>query len=584
MRSTLAPETILYSVLLIGLGGCAYFNTFYNAQQYYQEAEKIRLQKEGETIPITAMDKYGKTVQKCQKVLNDFPESKFRLDAILLMAKARFYRSDYDLALGNLKTISEVGSEQQIEEAGYWRALCKWKKGNVQTGINELTVLLESSESKNIQSKCHLSLAEIAQELKEPETAMSHLQEGARLTQNRDEKGVIYGRLAEMAFNREEYELAEDGYSNVIAHSLSKNNVEKANLQILKILRIQKKYRSASRKIKGMLADDKFNRISGNLELELVQLYRAQGEFSEIETRLESIVNDYQRTLVSAEAYYQLGQIYTSEKWNLVKAKEYFDLVSKESSKSLFSPMAKSRSKAISTYQEAEKDLDSHRNIPIEEDTTQAASYQDTLSTSVSIIIPERTVPELYYQLADLEAFSFNRYPQAIEFLNIIINEYLDSPFQAKSMFALAFVHESMGNKEAAEKARDDLLASFPASDYASYLSEDAQVETKAQETAYLQAESQITDNIDNAIQLFKSALALDLKGDLAAPAAYSIGYYYDQTAVIDSAVKYYQWIRENHPESDQSKQAGIRLQTLNMVLSSIAPADTLESSVQEDN
>ena len=584
MRSTLAPETILYSVLLIGLGGCAYFNTFYNAQQYYQEAEKIRLQKEGETIPITAMDKYGKTVQKCQKVLNDFPESKFRLDAILLMAKARFYRSDYDLALGNLKTISEVGSEQQIEEAGYWRALCKWKKGNVQTGINELTVLLESSESKNIQSKCHLSLAEIAQELKEPETAMSHLQEGARLTQNRDEKGVIYGRLAEMAFNREEYELAEDGYSNVIAHSLSKDNVEKAHLQILKILRIQKKYRSASRKIKGMLADDKFNRISGNLELELVQLYRAQGEFSEIETRLESIVNDYQRTLVSAEAYYQLGQIYTSEKWNLVKAKEYFDLVSKESSKSLFSPMAKSRSKAISTYQEAEKDLDSHRNIPIEEDTTQAASYQDTLSTSVSIIIPERTVPELYYQLADLEAFSFNRYPQAIEFLNIIINEYLDSPFQAKSMFALAFVHESMGNKEAAEKARDDLLASFPASDYASYLSEDAQVETKAQETAYLQAESQITDNIDNAIQLFKSALALDLKGDLAAPAAYSIGYYYDQTAVIDSAVKYYQWIRENHPESDQSKQAGIRLQTLNMVLSSIAPADTLESSVQEDN
>ena len=584
MRSTLAPETILYSVLLIGLGGCAYFNTFYNAQQYYQEAEKIRLQKEGETIPITAMDKYGKTVQKCQKVLNDFPESKFKLDAILLMAKARFYRSDYDLALGNLKTISEVGSEQQIEEAGYWHALCKWKKGNVQTGINELTVLLESSESKNIQSKCHLSLAEIAQELKEPETAMSHLQEGARLTQNRDEKGVIYGRLAEMAFNREEYELAEDGYSNVIAHSLSKDNVEKAHLQILKILRIQKKYRSASRKIKGMLADDKFNRISGNLELELVQLYRAQGEFSEIETRLESIVNDYQRTLVSAEAYYQLGQIYTSEKWNLVKAKEYFDLVSKESSKSLFSPMAKSRSKAISTYQEAEKDLDSHGNIPIEEDTTQAASDQDTLSTSVSIIIPERTVPELYYQLADLEAFSFNRYPQAIEFLNIIINEYLDSPFQAKSMFALAFVHESMGNKEAAEKARDDLLASFPTSDYASYLSEDVQVETKAQETAYLQAESQITDNIDNAIQLFKSALALDLKGDLAAPAAYSIGYYYDQTAVIDSAVKYYQWIRENHPESDQSKQAGIRLQTLNMVLSSIAPADTLESSVQEDN
>ncbi|SVC44302.1 uncharacterized protein METZ01_LOCUS297156, partial [marine metagenome] len=115
MRSRFSSETILYSVLLIGLGGCAYFNTFYNAQQYYQEAEKIRLQKEGDAIPITAMDKYGKTVQKCQKVLNDFPESKFRLDAILLMAKARFYRADYDLALSNLKTISQVGNDQQME-------------------------------------------------------------------------------------------------------------------------------------------------------------------------------------------------------------------------------------------------------------------------------------------------------------------------------------------------------------------------------------------------------------------------------------------------------------------------------------
>ena len=66
-----------------------------------------------------------------------------------------------------------------------------------------------------------------------------------------------------------------------------------------------------------MLIDDKFKRISGNLELELVQLYKAQGESEEIETRLESIVNDYQRTQVSAEAYYQLGQIYTSEKWDL---------------------------------------------------------------------------------------------------------------------------------------------------------------------------------------------------------------------------------------------------------------------------
>ena len=146
MNSTFLPKTLIFGILFLWSGGCAYFNTFYNAQQYYKEADKIRLQKEGETIPITALDKYGKTIQKCQKVLNDFPESKFRTDAFLLIAKSRFYRKDYDFAIDDLKIVSAEGNASQIEEAQYWRALCKWKKGNAQTGIDELTILLQKSD------------------------------------------------------------------------------------------------------------------------------------------------------------------------------------------------------------------------------------------------------------------------------------------------------------------------------------------------------------------------------------------------------------------------------------------------------
>ena len=89
-------------ILLIFQSGCAYFNTFYNAKIYYQEAEKLRLEKEGEATPITAMDKYGKVIEKCQKVLNEFPKSRFKTNAVLLMAQARYYRGDYDIAIENL--------------------------------------------------------------------------------------------------------------------------------------------------------------------------------------------------------------------------------------------------------------------------------------------------------------------------------------------------------------------------------------------------------------------------------------------------------------------------------------------------
>ena len=597
MNSIFLPKTLFFVVIFLCSGGCAYYNTFYNAQQYYEEAEKIRLQKEGKTIPITALDKYGKTIQKCQKVLSDYPESKFRTDAFLLMAKSKFYRKDYDLAIDDIRIVTQEGNDNQIEEAQYLRALCKWKKGNAQTGINELTILLNISPSKEIQSKCHLSLAEIAQELKDSDLAMSHLLDGAKLTKSRDQKGVIYGRLAEMAFNKEDYDIAKDGYANVITNSLSKEKIENAHLQLLKILRIQKNYKAASRKIKGMLTDDKFKRIAGNLELELVQLYRAQGEISEIETRLESIVNDYPRTPVSAEAYYLLGKIYTSQKWDLKKAKEYFDQVSKESSKSLFSPMGKSLSKAIGTYQEAQKDLETHLTI-LTQDTTQISTESDTsvfdpetgeaiietLNPLVSAVTPDRTIPELYYQLADLEAFSFKRYAQGIQYLNQINSEYPESPFHAKSIFTMAFMFENMADSVNAQSTRDHLLESFPNSEYAAYISEDVKVEKKKQEILYSKAESQVTSNPDNAIQLLKESISLDEKSDLAVSAAYTISYYYDQSAEIDSALKYYQWIQDNHPRSDQSLSAAKRVQTLQMVLSSIDTVTDSISIIRDDN
>ena len=127
------------------LSSCAYFNTFYNAERYFKEADLLRLEKSDKGIPLRAIDNYGKTIQKCKVVLSDYPESKYVNDAILLMAKAQFYRSEYDNAISNLKLIFDKGSEDQIAEAKYWSAVCKWKKGKTQTAIDELEFIIDGS-------------------------------------------------------------------------------------------------------------------------------------------------------------------------------------------------------------------------------------------------------------------------------------------------------------------------------------------------------------------------------------------------------------------------------------------------------
>ena len=571
MSDNLIKKIFLSNLLIMLFNGCAYFNTFYNANQYYEEANKIRLEKDGQAVPITAMDKYGKAIEKCKKVLREFPESKLRSDAILLMAKAQFFRSDYDLALDNLREISKEGSKNQREESNYWKALCKWKKGNLQVSMDELNLLLSTTSSKSILSKCHLSLAEISKELSNQDSSLFHLKKAAKFTQDRDEKGVIYGRLAEMAFELEQYDIAKDGYSNVIAHSLAKEKIENAHLQILKILRIQKNYRLASRKIKSLLSDDKFKRISGNLELELVNLYRAEGENDEIEIRLESIVNDYQRTEVSAEAYYQLGELYSSVKWDLQKAKEYYDKVSKESNKSLFSSSSKSKSLAINTYQNTEKEI---KTIHLKD--SQKEEVDSTLN--VSLIGPVKSLPELYYQLADLEAFSFSRYSESIKIFEKIILEFPNSDFRPKSIFALIFVYNQLNDSLKSQSNREELLENFPNSEYASYLSGNDFTENDKQRLLFKESEEALKRDPIESIEKFKSTLNLNLNGPLAAAASLSIGYYYDQESLADSALKYYQFTIDKYPNSEQSIIASKRAGVISLALSLIKP-DSVSSS-----
>ena len=556
-------------IILISQSGCAYFNTFYNAKVYYQEAEKIRLEKEGESIPITAMDKYGKVIEKCQKVLREFPKSRFKMNAILLMAQARYYRADYDIAIENLKEIDPEENKKLFENSQYWIAVCKWRKGNSEVAKQELMDLIVNTNSKEIISTSHLSLAEINKELKNNEKVIYHLEQAAKFSINRNQKGLIYGKLAEIAFNKEEYEVALSGYRNVISNSISKDKIENAHLKILKIMRLDKDFKSAEKKIKTLLLDDKFKRIAGDLELELVQLYRAQGDLSEIESRLESIVNTYQKSSVSAEAYYELGKIYCSEKWDLSKAKEYFVQVNKEYSRSFFVPMANSRIKSIETYENAQKDLKNHLIIK-EKDLEKPSENLEKLN--VSIQTPERSIPELLYQLGDLEAFSFNRYENGIDYLEQVIDQHIESEFHAKSFFTLAFIYDDKGDTIKAKINRKKLLDLYPNSDYSKFIlnkNDDNEITSKLKDK-FITAISNIESDQNKSLKLFKDILNNSPEDILSPLAAFNLAFHYDQTTELDSAIKYYNWIITEYPDSEQNSESEKRVKELNNVLTSI--------------
>ena len=130
---------IKYLCLLLFLKGCAYFNTFYNAEEHFETAERIRIENLGSNIPSRAIQEYGKAIEKSEKVLREYSDSRYVKNARLLKGKSHYFRREYDSAVS---IFSQLIQEKDFNlEAKYWLALCKWKDLKPQPAINDLSLI-----------------------------------------------------------------------------------------------------------------------------------------------------------------------------------------------------------------------------------------------------------------------------------------------------------------------------------------------------------------------------------------------------------------------------------------------------------
>ncbi|MEO0074463.1 MAG: outer membrane protein assembly factor BamD [candidate division WOR-3 bacterium] len=111
---------VLFLIVLLGFGGCAYFNTFYNAQKYYNEGLQLKNQNQlGQ-----ARAKFDKAIEKSALVLVRWPRSRWADDALYLIGMSYFHESQYQKALYHLDQFVLAFPESKlIPEAELHRGL-----------------------------------------------------------------------------------------------------------------------------------------------------------------------------------------------------------------------------------------------------------------------------------------------------------------------------------------------------------------------------------------------------------------------------------------------------------------------------
>jgi TolA-binding protein len=558
-------------VLLFVFSSCAYFNTFYNARQYFEQAEKQRLEKAGESIPPGAIDAYGKVIDKSQHVIDKYPDSKLVKEALLLIGMSRFHRKEYRIAETVFKQYVETYADN-VDQAEYWLALCKWKLGKPQPALDVLQSMLETATDKNFISSIYLSKAEINLDIDNSKLALEYLVLAAETNKDRDERGQIYYRIAELAYNAEDYEQSLSANTEVVKNSTSKKRKEEANLQIVRIHRLLGNWDTVKDLIKSMLLDETFKTIHGDLDLELVKLYQMDGLMEEAITRIESIKEDYKNSKTSAEAYYIHGEIALYDYWNLDDAKKYFEWVTREYRQSIYTSTANLRAKEITKYQESLEEittLDDQILLTIAvldsliDDSLKSVREKEVNNSRISIA-------SHLYNLGELEAFHFKRQDSSMTHFQRIVDEFPETDYYPKSLFALYYINFSTGDTITAEIYSKRILDELPSSEYADYLRKalNLPVDQGSVQAMLRQGELEWLINPTNALTHYRNIILTDSQSETAARAAYFLAYNYDYTFYEpDSALKYYSWLHENHENSEQALASKLRFEILQQIL-----------------
>ncbi|HPR17019.1 MAG TPA: tetratricopeptide repeat protein [Candidatus Cloacimonadota bacterium] len=340
---------VLIALILFSMEGCVYYNTFFNAERYFEEAQEMALNDEG--YPSNAaIQNYNKTIKKCGIVLTEYKDSEYSDDALFLMGRCFFYIGrNYTQAIKNFDDLIEFYPDSKfVPKAKIYIARCNYQFGQKQKAFD----LLQEFLQEPLYSDEHPQALQL---LADYHLADMNFVEADYYLQRIIEKYPKSDQYENAFFlkGKAQYEAGNYAASIEVFNSLLKSRVQRnmkldARYYIALNYILLEDYEKAYKYSLSLLKDDyRENNIS---KIQLLKARSMSGlEDNEAAIPLfELIMTDNKRTQLSAEAAYFLGDLYFSNLHDYEKAIEYFNKVNTENNKSKYVEKAVTRSAVAS--------------------------------------------------------------------------------------------------------------------------------------------------------------------------------------------------------------------------------------------
>lgn len=326
----------------------AYYNTYYNAKNSYQEGyEKVKNSKVSynpqqpiriHEVPINAgIQDFDKAIEKGAEILRKHGDSKWVDNSLNLIGKSYFFKKEYFSADQKFQElVVTTQDESLVQESILWRSRVLLEMELYGQGIQYILESLENLEGK-WNSKKQADLRTILAEYYVMQgnwlDAITQLNQALpNLNSDRlQERG--YFLLGQLNEREGQYREAYQAFSTVEKYYHDYNLQYLALRKKAETARILGDDKTALDTFSKMVKDDKNTEFKSELDYEIAKTYQNKEDLKEAENIYKKIINnsiDQPSKEIKALSYYGLAEIYRFGYNDFEMAAAYYDTSSKQ--------------------------------------------------------------------------------------------------------------------------------------------------------------------------------------------------------------------------------------------------------------
>jgi TolA-binding protein len=511
MRRAILPALLAGSLLLSG--GCVYFNTFFNAKKSFNNAEKTR-----KASGSANLNEYETAIAKCLKIIDNNPKSKYYDDALFVLAVSYYHTKKYDKSERRLRELlANYPESKYVQEATVYLAQAKLRLGETPEAMAGFEEIFQADFPKGYKAQAATELGIYHKSEKQYDWANGYFRSVRDSLGDLNQQRAAQVQIAEGMYDNYQFGDALGEYLQILGLKPSKNeeyhSLFRAADCAYKMVRIT----DGLAYLKKLADNELFYDSLGAISLKMAEGYEQEGELTRAQGLYGDIATTSTNKVWTTEAYYRLGLIFQFDYDDLEEAKYYYD-------------------KAIDVGRSSGKQTDAYSGaMQRSADIGKISLFKPTEkkegdTTTVTRAKLDDAASRLF-QLSLLYWYQLDKPDSAIANMQLVVDSFSSARVAPKAMLALSqMIREQNADTSTADSIARLIPTQYPKSDALPEIFEALGLKGTPADTGY-------------------AALYIKRAED-----------FWIDSALLDSARYWYQYVVDSFPQSDFQDRARFAL------------------------